>query len=81
MDLKYITPTQTLEVFYEGKTRRFELASVSTHGHEEVDLVSALAHGLGGLKLKDTSHIWTVGWDSIVTVVDSKEEEEANAKV
>ena len=74
MDLKYITSTQTLEVLFEGKTRRFELQSVSTRFEEEGNSIDALAHDLDALGLDAKPHVWTVGWDSTVVVVDGSNE-------
>lgn len=82
VDLKYLTSTQVIEVVYEGKTRRFELRSVSTQHSDAPDSVTALAADLGNLGLHPAPQFWTVGWDSFVTVVDnSKEPTEEKVKI
>lgn len=82
VDLKYLTSTQVIEVVYEGKTRRFELHSVSTQHSDAPDSVAALAADLDNLGLHSTPQLWTVGWDSFVTVVDNgKEPTEEKVKV
>ncbi|KAI0369393.1 AAA family ATPase [Pilatotrama ljubarskyi] len=67
IDLGYITPTQTLDIVYEGKTRRFAISSVTTHpgADDGVDL----AEGVQSLSLSDSPpKLWTVGWETIVTM-------------
>ncbi|KAI0775577.1 AAA family ATPase [Trametes elegans] len=65
IDLGYLTPTQTLDVVYEGKTRRFTVSSVSTQ--RETDEGADLAAGVEALSLADSpSKLWTVGWETIV---------------
>ena len=76
MDLKYITATQTLEVVYEGQRRTFRLHSVSTHSDGLDAAVEALSQGLEDIKLNDASRVWTVGWDTIVNIVDDHEDQE-----
>ncbi|CAL1713789.1 unnamed protein product [Somion occarium] len=72
VNLKYLSPTQTLDVVYEGQCRRFSLASVSTmKGTVPVEL-DDLTNGLSKLSLQTTPQLWTVGWDTIVTLIDEK---------
>lgn len=70
VDLKYLTPHQIVEISYEGKPRRFELKAAFTSAE---DSVSSLENGiaqitLGGSEGKRTQSVWTVGWDSVVTI-------------
>ena len=76
MDLKYITPTQTLDVVYEGQKRTFSLQSVSTSADESEDPTQSLSQALQGIRLSNEGRAWTVGWDTIVTIIDGDEHEE-----
>ncbi|RPD56727.1 AAA family ATPase [Lentinus tigrinus ALCF2SS1-7] len=65
IDLGYITPTQTFDVVYEGKTRRFTLSSVSTGREAEED--PDIADKIQSLSLSDAPpKLWTVGWETTV---------------
>ncbi|KAI0642851.1 AAA family ATPase [Trametes meyenii] len=65
IDLGYLTPTQTLDVVYEGKMRRFTVTSVSTEREKDDD--SDLAAGVQSLSLVGSSQkLWTVGWETTV---------------
>ncbi len=68
MDLKYLTPTQTFDVVYEGVTRRFTLISVITHDDTEDESMD-LTHSLNQLSLECT-RLWSVSWDTFVTLLD-----------
>lgn len=74
VDLKYLSPTQILEVLYEGKTRRFELHSVSPLAYDQDNSVTSLAQSLQSLDLAAPPQIWTVGWDCFVTILDDNQE-------
>ncbi|EIW59744.1 AAA family ATPase [Trametes versicolor FP-101664 SS1] len=65
IDLGYLTPTQTLDVVYEGKTRRFAVTSVRAYGEADDD--TDLAAGVQALSLADAPpKLWTVGWETTV---------------
>ncbi|OSC98204.1 AAA family ATPase [Trametes coccinea BRFM310] len=67
IDLGYLTPTQTLDVVYEGKRRRFAVSSVSTG--REVEEGADLAASVQALSLADAPpKLWTVGWETIVVL-------------
>ncbi|EEB87687.1 hypothetical protein MPER_14884, partial [Moniliophthora perniciosa FA553] len=56
VDLKYITPTQIVEVVYEGRRRRFTISSVSSQSHDDPkslsnDGISDLSNVMKGLEL------------------------------
>ncbi|KAI0072999.1 AAA family ATPase [Panus rudis PR-1116 ss-1] len=73
VNLRYLTPTQTLDVLYEGQRRRFTINSVSTSKSSEQ--ADDLAQDLANLTLKaSTSQLWTAGWDSTVVLVDDVSE-------
>ncbi|KAL0063124.1 AAA+-type ATPase [Marasmius tenuissimus] len=78
VDLKFITSTQTIEVVYEGRSRRFAFVSASTSETETNDNVADLTNRLGGLDVNSSSRptLWTVGWDSTVILVDNELVEE-----
>ena len=67
-----ITETQTLDLVYEGKTRRFSLSSVSTaQGAEEGP---DLSERVGALSLSGgPPKLWSVGWDTAV-ILDAESE-------
>ncbi|KAI0632362.1 AAA family ATPase [Trametes polyzona] len=65
IDLGYLTATQTLDVVYEGKTRRFTVSSVSTS--RDADDGTDLAAEVQSLSLTDARpKLWTVGWETTV---------------
>ncbi|KAI0687036.1 AAA family ATPase [Earliella scabrosa] len=76
IDLGYITPTQTLDIVYEGKTRRFSLTSVSTTREAAQD--PDIAESIQSLSLSDSPpKIWTVGWETTV-VLDTESSKPAS---
>ncbi|KAJ3572904.1 hypothetical protein NP233_g2773 [Leucocoprinus birnbaumii] len=74
--LKYVTNTQILEVPYEGRRRRFVVASVSTKGPSGSETVDSLARGLENLSFREPSQIWLVTWDTEVLITGNDPEEE-----
>ncbi|KAL0574316.1 AAA+-type ATPase [Marasmius crinis-equi] len=78
VDLKYITPTQTIEVVYEGRPRRFSFVSASFTETERGDGVADLTNRLDNLDVTSSSaaKLWTVGWDSTVALIDSDHRED-----
>ncbi|KAI0691255.1 AAA family ATPase [Cerioporus squamosus] len=67
IDLGYVTPTQTFDIVYEAKTRRFTLSSVSTSREAEED--PDTADKIQSLSLSDTPpKLWTVGWETTVVL-------------
>jgi len=71
VDLKYITNFQTLEVFYEGRIRRFTVSAVSAEPHGPEPLES-LSDGMRTLSVDVPAQLWTVGGDTLVTVEDQE---------
>ncbi|KAF7798284.1 hypothetical protein EIP86_009503 [Pleurotus ostreatoroseus] len=76
VDLKYLTPTQRIDVIYEGVIRQFELHSVSTQMGPQADAINALSQDLEKLDLTTIRKIWTVSWDSFVVIVDEMVDKE-----
>jgi AAA family ATPase len=74
--LKYITGKQVAEVPYEGRLRRFILASVVPKKTSEHEVTESLARGLESLSLHATPQIWLVTWDTEVLITGSDPEEE-----
>ncbi|RDX44132.1 AAA family ATPase [Lentinus brumalis] len=67
IDLGYITPTQTFDIVFEGKTRRFTLSFVSTSREAEDD--PDIADEIQSLSLSDSPpKLWSVGWETDVIV-------------
>ncbi|KAI1789928.1 AAA family ATPase [Ganoderma leucocontextum] len=80
IDLEYLTPTQTFDLIYEGRTRRFAVSSVSTT--REVDERPDIADHIQSLSLSDSPpKLWTVGWETIVSIEteSSKAEEDRHS--
>lgn len=71
MAVKYVTPTQTLEVTYEGQRRRFSLCHVSTQNHAASGHIEDLAADLETLSLRTRAQLWIVGWDTEISLVDA----------
>ncbi|KAH9913006.1 AAA family ATPase [Fomitopsis serialis] len=64
VDQKYLTPTQIVEVSYEGRSRRFAVSAVNeAEGHAD-----DLSENLAALSIakEEKPHLWTVDWDVIV---------------
>ena len=74
VNLKYVTPTQSLDVIYEGQCRRFAVASVSTFNETQPNQIEDLAADLSRLKLTNPRQLWTVGWDTMVSIIDEKKD-------
>ena len=70
MDIKYVTPTQAVEVTYEGKRRRFMICHVSAQKPALEGSTADLTADLELMSLKTRSQIWVLGWDTEVTLVD-----------
>lgn len=67
VDQKYLTPTQIVEVSYEGRSRRFAVAAVKAEGDDIQD--DDLAASLAALSVTDKElhpRIWTVDWNVTV---------------
>ncbi|EKM47994.1 uncharacterized protein PHACADRAFT_214999, partial [Phanerochaete carnosa HHB-10118-sp] len=70
VDLKYITHSQLVEVVYEGRNRRFAVQSVSRAINNGQNDLNELATNLNELALDSKPKLWTVGWDTFVTIYD-----------
>lgn len=67
VDLKYIICTQILQVTYENHQRQFSVVSISANrSRSERD--EDLAHDLESLSIDSQSRVWTVGWDTVVSI-------------
>jgi AAA family ATPase len=71
VDLKYITNAQIVEVLYESSIRQFSLDSVSPTPSAEDEVVNTAA-ALHALSIDPSPRIWTVGWDSTVSIVEDE---------
>jgi AAA family ATPase len=72
VDLKYLTSTQTVEVAYEGFSRRFTVDSISPTSAAGQDLVVSLE----ALSFNSSSQLWTVGWDTSVSILANETKRE-----
>lgn len=68
MDLKYITITQVLEILYEGRLRRFSVVSISQNSQSQK---GSLTHKIEALSLESKPQLWTVNWDSKISIVEN----------
>ncbi|OBZ71344.1 ATPase family gene 2 protein [Grifola frondosa] len=66
VDLKYVTPTQTLDVLYEGQTRRFTVSSVLATRDAEKD--PDITESLQSLSIDASPQLWTVGWNAQIVL-------------
>ncbi|KAF4621779.1 hypothetical protein D9613_012097 [Agrocybe pediades] len=71
VDLKYITNNQVIEFSYEGQQRRFSILFItarnaSTSGTD--DPTNRLAEEFKKLSMQSATQIWSVSWDSSVTI-------------
>ncbi|KZT12250.1 AAA family ATPase [Laetiporus sulphureus 93-53] len=65
VDLRYLTPTQTVDIVYEGNTRRFCVSSVSPGRGASAGEEDELAGSLRSMSL-DASKLWIVDWETEV---------------
>ncbi|EPQ54885.1 AAA-domain-containing protein [Gloeophyllum trabeum ATCC 11539] len=73
VDLKYLTPTQTVEVVYEGRRRQFTVSSVSSQSSRADNKgIADLTETLQSLSIDSPTQLWTVGWDTTVIVDEPK---------
>jgi AAA family ATPase len=79
VDLKYITNFQTLEVFYEGRIRRFTVISVSAQ-QPNSGTPESLTDGMQKISVDPPAQLWIVGWETSV-MVENQEKTQPTAKV
>ncbi|KAJ7505432.1 AAA family ATPase [Mycena galericulata] len=70
VDLKYVTSAQTIEVTYEQQVRRFAVIPPSSQRGENLE------SQLSDLSLATPCQVWTVGWDTTVTLVGNTDDAE-----
>lgn len=75
VSLKYLTSTQCLDLTYEGRRRRFKLASVSSETHSPEE---DLTQDLNNLSLDGTTKLWVVSWDTVVVILDDRNSRSIN---
>lgn len=68
VDTKYLTSSQTLEVVYEGRSRRFSVVAVDPSSKTDSSDLSDRFQTLG---IDSQSSIWIANWDSVVTIVEN----------
>ncbi|KIP01719.1 hypothetical protein PHLGIDRAFT_336943 [Phlebiopsis gigantea 11061_1 CR5-6] len=56
---------------YEGHSRRFAVEAVSATKNTSGDDLAVLASDLDQLSLESKPRLWTVGWDTFVTIVNN----------
>ncbi|KAG6889120.1 hypothetical protein C0992_006342, partial [Termitomyces sp. T32_za158] len=70
VDLKYLISTQILEVTYENRQRQFSVVSISSD-RSKPEHDEDLSHDLESLSVDSRSKLWTVGWDTVVSIYGS----------
>lgn len=70
VNLKYVTAAQLLDVTFEGQSRRFAISSVSAFKDAQANEIEDVAADLSRMNLANSKKLWTVGWDTIITVID-----------
>ncbi len=65
-----MTPSQALEVTYEGRKRRFSICHASVQKPASEEHITSLTADLQTLSLQMRPQLWVVGWDTEVTLVD-----------
>ncbi|KAL4080272.1 P-loop containing nucleoside triphosphate hydrolase protein [Scleroderma yunnanense] len=66
--LKFLLPSQIVEVRYEGECRRFCVECLSANPSNPGDLVNAITNDIESLSV-GTPTLWTTGWDLTVDIV------------
>ena len=79
MDLKFLTNTQNVEVAFEGRSRRFEVVAISASDFSSDD--EQLAHSFQDMSLVSQNTLWTVTWDTFVSVVNDTKVSKPEAQV
>ena len=72
VDLKYITNTQIIELNYEGNRRRFTVHSILPKGslhNKDIEIEDKLSHDISVLALDQPKQLWSVTWDSFVSII------------
>ncbi|KAJ4485921.1 AAA family ATPase [Lentinula aciculospora] len=69
VDVRYITSTQTLEVTYEGTPRRYSVEAVAAAKTPRTTIVD-LSERFETLGVDSQPNIWTVSWDTVVTITE-----------
>lgn len=80
MDLKFLTTSQVVEITYEGRLRRFQIAAVSAENNTSPD-DEKLVRSLQDLSLALRPSIWIVSWDTLVTVIADTKKVDIENKV
>ncbi|KZT69527.1 AAA-domain-containing protein [Daedalea quercina L-15889] len=80
VDQKYLTPTQVVEVSYEGRSRRFAVSAVSEEGDDSKtdDLTKGLATLL--ISKEALPRLWTVDWNVVVRLEHGEEQSDEDSR-
>ncbi|THH05291.1 hypothetical protein EW146_g9942 [Bondarzewia mesenterica] len=70
VDLKYITPTQVVQVQYEGQMRRFAVSSVLSKRPAGDASVADLVDTLNGLSVESIPPLCIMDWETMVVIDD-----------
>lgn len=71
VDLKYVQSTQVVQVQYEGKTRLFSVAAVSTKKQNNRDPDSGISESFGALTMNVIARLYIVDWDTAIGIEDN----------
>ncbi|KZV62336.1 AAA family ATPase [Peniophora sp. CONT] len=72
VDLKYITPTQRVQLEYEGRTRYFAMSSIASTKSDSTSSIDAVTQAMNTMSLKSLPPLSTVTWDTLISIEDPK---------
>ncbi|KAJ3769376.1 AAA family ATPase [Lentinula raphanica] len=72
VDIKYVTSSQTLQVIYEGKPRRYSVTAIGAAPLSTTS-IDDLSQSLEALEVESRPSIWTVGWDAVIQITENKQ--------
>ncbi|KAI0055886.1 AAA family ATPase [Artomyces pyxidatus] len=70
VDLRYITPSQVVQVQYEGMDRYFAVVSASPPNVPNGDAIADVTEQMSTLAVDSIPRLCTIGWDTTVTFED-----------
>ena len=70
VDLKYITPSQRLQIEYEGRMRYFAVSSTSTAKSDTASSVSVVTQAMDALSVNAAPRLSIVTWDTLISISD-----------
>ncbi|KAJ3989582.1 AAA family ATPase [Lentinula detonsa] len=79
VDIKYLTSTQTLQITYEGKPRRFSVIAVAAAADfPKTNTIDHLSERFEALGVESRPSIWTVSWDTVINITENQTKREVS---